>query len=178
MKGIILASLASGVSFVLATAILRLWRIERRAYAFLWVFAICFGLVIAVDLATPSDLMILPETLVATPRWFDLTSALFFFAAAFFGGVLQIYNLADRGLSLRILIDLQEQPDRRGTIESLFNEYGAGKGIGWMYQKRIDDMIRNGLIAIEDNIVTLTPRGAITARIFSIFRHLLRVEAS
>lgn len=153
---------------------LRLWRIERRAYALLRVFTICDGLIIATHLATPSDLMFLPSVLLAEPQWFDLASAQFFFTAAFAGGVLQMYNLADRGFSLRILIDLREWPDQRGTVETLFHGYSAGRGMGWMYQKRINDMSENGLITVNGRDVKLTERGSRTAQLFWRLRWLYR----
>jgi hypothetical protein len=47
-----------------------------------------------------------------------------------------------------------------------------------MYQKRIDDMTRNGLITIDDEVVTLTDRGARAARMFGLLRDFLRVDAN
>jgi hypothetical protein len=175
MKAVIFAGLATGSSFFIATVMLRYWKIERRARALLWVFVVTLGAMIAVSVATPSNLMILPDALLATPPWFDLVSSVFFFAAAFFGGILQIYNLADRGLSLRILIDLHEQPNRRGTVDSLYHGYGGGKGIGWMYRKRLDDMVRNGLITIDGGAVALTSRGRKSAGMVEPLRRFFKI---
>ena len=176
MKAIILASLVTVLSFVMVTAIFRLARIERRARALVFIFAAGVATIISISLATTPDLSILPEGLVATPPWFDLASAVFFFAAAFFGGIMQLYNLADRGFSLRILIDLKERADHGGTTDSLWFGYGAGKGIGWMYQKRINDMLRQDLIRIDGRIVTVTASGNMTARTFHCLRHVFHFE--
>jgi hypothetical protein len=177
MKALILAVLATCISFVFATMGFRLWRLAHRAFALLFVFGVCCAFMVAAYFLTPDDLLLFPSALLAQPKWFDLASALFFFAAAFFGGILQIYNLADRGLSLRILIDLLEQPRQRGTPELLFDAYSAGRGIGWMYSKRIEDMRQNGLITLADGDVTLTDRGARIARVFGFLRELARVRA-
>lgn len=176
MKAVILASLATVVSFVVITALFRWWRIERGARALLCVFSLGLGLVVVTEFSTFSDIFALPGVLATTPRWFDIASSIFFFTAAFFGGILQIYNLADRGFSLRILIDLHEHPNRRGTVNSLFHGYSDGRGIGWMYQKRIDDMLRNGLITVNGENLVLTDRGARTARVFRALRRIFRFD--
>jgi len=177
MKGIILATLATVLSFLLATSLFRLWHIERRAYALLWVFAIGAGFVITAHFVTPDDLAILPLSLTAQPQWFDLVSSLFFFGAAFFGGILQIYNLADRGFSLRLLIDLEETSAHSATAGFLFGRYSAGHGIDWMYRKRLDGMIRTKLITIDGDVVELTARGTAMAKIFMALRQVFRVKA-
>src|SRR2546427_463537 len=61
---------------------------------------------------TPHDLGFLPRPMLAEPPWFDLTACLFFYTAAFGGGVLQLYNLAERGFSLRILAELHAAKGR------------------------------------------------------------------
>jgi hypothetical protein len=176
MKALVLAGLATAMSFVLSTALFRLCHIERRAAALLAVFGLSLIMMIALCFATPDDLMIIPDNLLARPNWLDLASAVFFFFAAFLGGVLQLYNIADRGFSVRILIDLTEQPRGRATAATLLECYSRGKGIGWMYQKRIDDMIQNRLITVDFGTASLTERGARVAKIFGIMRRLLRVE--
>ena len=120
MKAVTLACFATTLSFVLSIALFRLCRIERRAAALLGVFVLSLLTMIACHFATPSDLWILPTNLLTHPNWLDLASSIFFFFAAFFGGVLQLYNIADRGFSVRILIDLAEQPSRRATARVTF----------------------------------------------------------
>jgi hypothetical protein len=177
MKAIILAAVACLVAFVLATCLFHLSRIVRRANALLWVFAVGLIFLITSSVATPDDLTFLPNRLMAEPRWFDLASSVFFFTAAFFGGVLQLYNLADRGLSLRILIDLLEQADQQGTVESMFEGYSQGKGMHWMYDKRIEGMVRNHLISFERNGFVLTTSGRRTAKVYAWLRRVLNVDA-
>lgn len=155
------------------TALFRLRAIERRAYALLWVFLAGLGLLVLLSLVTPVDLGFLPAALLAQPGWFDLLSAIFFYGAACFGGILQLYNLADRGFSLRILIDLLERASERGSADVLFAGYSRGKGIGWMYEKRIDGMLSNGLVMREAQALVLTRSGERIAAVYAGLRRFL-----
>lgn len=176
MKGIILASAAVVIAFIVSVAVFRLGRIERRAYVLLWIFAICAALLAGASWATPDDLLVLPRTLLAEPRWLDLVSSLFFFAGAFFGGLLQLYNLADRGFSLRVLIDVLELDDKPASAAVLYEAYSGGKGLVWMYQKRINDMVHNRLVIEDGDALVATDAGRRTAMIFGRLRRIFGVE--
>ena len=173
MKGIVLASAIMVVAFILSVLLFRLGRIERRAYALLWIFVVCALLLTWLSLVTSDDLTFLPNELLATPWWVDLLSSLVYFTAGFFGGILQLYNLADRGFSLRIMIDVLERGDQHNnSTASLFDGYSDGKGLAWMYQKRLDDLKRNGLVIVEGDTLVLTEAGRRTAIIFGRIRWL------
>jgi hypothetical protein len=177
VKAIILAAGATLATLVMMTVLFRLKAIERRAYALLWVFLAGLALLVVLGLATPVDLGFLPATLLAKPAWFDLLSAIFFYGAGCFGGVLQLYNLADRGFSLRILIDLLESAGERGSATALFAGYGQGKGLGWMYEKRIDGMLSNDLVMREAQALVLTPSGRRIAVVYASLRRFLNAPA-
>jgi hypothetical protein len=65
------------------------------------------------------------------------------YTAAIWGGILQLYNLGKRGFSLRILIDIDESSRSSLGLEDILRSYGAGKGIAWMLQKRVDDLVQS-----------------------------------
>src|SRR5262245_18050261 len=103
MKAILLA-LACG--FLLAGfATLRLGRgtTVSAVRIFMRTFAVLLVLLVAAHSLLPDDLGFLPAWMVSPLWWVDLGFCVFLFAAGFFGGVMQLYNLADRGFSLRIL---------------------------------------------------------------------------
>jgi hypothetical protein len=100
---------------------------------------------------------------------------LFLYSSAFFGGVLQLYNLTDRGLSLRIVIDVDLSTHGATTVEEVMTSYAAGMGITWMYQKRLDDMIRLKLIEVSGERVESTTAGRRIAARFEWLRRFLRV---
>jgi hypothetical protein len=174
MKAVILASLATLVNLAVVTAAFRSVRIERRALALVRLFFLCLAVLVGVHLATPDDLGVIPAALVARPGWFDLVNAVFFFGAAFFGGVLQLYNLAERGFSLRILIDVAERPGQTATVDEIQGGYSRGSGLGWMYEKRINGLVRQGLVAVENDDLVLTRRGMRMACVFAILRRFLK----
>jgi hypothetical protein len=174
MKAIILASGATVVSFIVAVIIFQAARIERRARALLLIYLVVLCGLAAVSLATSQSLWLLPQFLIAEPPWLDVIATLFFYSAAFFGGLLQLYNLADRGLSLRILIDVLERGPHGASLIELFEGYSAGRGLIWMYDKRLHGMVDSRLACVDGEMLVLTDRGRVLADIYSWLRRLLR----
>jgi hypothetical protein len=176
MKAIVLATGATGLTVILAVLVFRTARIERRAFALLLIYIAVLCGVVGVSLSTPEDLWFLPAEFIAKPQWLDLLAMSSFYSAAFFGGILQLYNLADRGLSLRILIDVVERGKHGATMPELFEGYSAGRGMTWMYDKRLDGMIKSGLAVVDEKDLQLTRRGERTAAIYSWLRHRLHAN--
>ena len=141
------------------------------------VFLITIPVYIVVYLVTPPDLWFLPDDLRDANYAFALIFGLIVHTAFFGGGVLQLYNLADRGLSLRILIDIMESQAQELTLEEVLENYGGGKGMGWMYQKRIEGMLDNKMIVMRNGDVQITDKGLKIARYFSWMRKFLNLEA-
>src|SRR5262245_40628518 len=108
MKAVLVATAMTCVLIVGVSVAFRLHPTSRRVRPLMLVYVGTLPLSMALWLFTPSDLGMLPTFLMTTPNWLDFLLMMFFFSAAHFGGVLQLYNLADRGLSLRMLIDIDE----------------------------------------------------------------------
>jgi hypothetical protein len=176
MKSLILASLMTLGEFALVTWIFRSGRVRRRAATMSRLFLASLPLFIAVHLATPRDLGILPVSLSEPSRAADLAFGLLVYGAAFFGGILQIYNLADRGFSLRILIDLDEVSGGPLSAEEIAERYSEGRGLEWMFTKRLEDLVEQGLVTIEGGVVRNSARGARTAALFDRLRTFLRSD--
>jgi len=141
---------------------------------------IYFGCVILLVLAwftTSVDLGFLAPSLLIEPGWLDFSLMLFFFTAAFFGGALQLYNLADRGFSLRILIDVEQTNYHAIDAEWLVANYGGGKGLTWMYGKRIEGLLETKLVDRKAEMLELTSKGERVADVFLAVRRFLRLES-
>jgi hypothetical protein len=176
MKAVILATAMTIVLLVLVTLALRHHPTPRRARKMMLIYVLCLIGAATVWFATSGDLGFLAQSLLIEPPWLDLSLMLFFFSAAFFGGVLQLYNLADRGLSLRILIDFAEADSRIIDTDWLIANYGGGKGLAWMYGKRIAGMLETGLVERKAGMIALTPKGTRTAAVLFAVRRFLRLE--
>jgi hypothetical protein len=167
MKEIIVAALSGGLLCALATIVFQAWQIERRARLLLLVYLICLCVLVAIYLVTPDDLGVLPPAMVVPSRTAGLLFCGFLYSAGFFGGVLQIYNLADRGLSLRMLIDISLSKEGKMTPLEMTRAYAAGKGLVWMYDKRLDGIVATGLARRVGDSIQITPKGAVFAQLFS-----------
>jgi hypothetical protein len=174
MKAILLALLAGLSVLGTTTVIFRVASAARSAKTMLLVFLIIAPVLTGLVLLTPADLGFLPTMLVSPLTVVDLGFALFLYTAGFFGGLLQLYNLADRGFSLRILIDAHELQFGCTSLDLVMTGYSAGKGIAWMYRKRIDGMTATGLIRLEAGNMELTGKGWRVARGFGWLRDFTR----
>jgi hypothetical protein len=176
MKAVILATAMTIVLLVVVTLVLRFHPTPRRARQMILSYFACLIGTALVWFATSADLGFLAQPLLIAPPWLDLSLMLFFFSAAFFGGLLQLYNLADRGLSLRILIDFAEADSRFIDIDWLIANYGGGKGLAWMYGKRIAGMLETNLVERKAEMIELTSKGARAAAVLFAVRRFLRLE--
>jgi len=176
MKAICLASAMTVVLLVLVTFCFRLYPSAHRARQMLLVYLFCLAVLVALWFATPDDLGLLGRSLLAKPTWLDFAATLFFFSAGFFGGALQLYNLCDRGFSLRILVDMLEAPTGGVDIDYLSANYSSGRGLVWMYRKRIDDIVAARFVIHANKSVTLTAKGQMLADLFINARRVLGVE--
>jgi hypothetical protein len=176
MKAILLALAAGALLFAVGT-----WQLCRvpggkGAGTWLLIYFAILPVFAAVHLLTPPDLGVLPSAFQIPIPIIDLGFFFFLYTVGFFGGVLQLYNLADRGFSLRILIDIQHAPQGVVTLEEVMKYYSAGRGIAWMYRKRVQGMIATGLVVENDGQLVLTDRGHRVARLFSWLQDVACVE--
>ena len=124
---------------------------------------------------TPDNLGFLPASLIENPA-VELVFLLFTYSSLFFGGMLQVYGLADRGFSLRISIDI----DKAGgcmTVPEVIKDYSMGKGTHWMYKKRVDGLLALKLTELHGDQMVIRPEGRRIAAPLHWIRAFLRVEA-
>jgi hypothetical protein len=176
VKGLLLAAAGSVVLAAAITVLLRAARPERRAAALFRMFVLSLPVFTAVYLLTPADLGLLPPSLV-DGRLAGVLYGVAVYAALFLGGWLQLYNLAERGCSLRILIDVDEHPRRAMTAADVLRGYGAGRGIDWMVAKRLDGLVTEGFAELNAGRLLPTPRGRRAASLFASARAALRLPA-
>jgi hypothetical protein len=176
MKAICLASAMTVVLLALVTFCFQLSPSAHRARQMLFVYLFCLAVLVTLWFATPDDLGFLGRSLLAEPAWLDFAAALFFFSAAFFGGALQLYNLCDRGFSLRILVDMLEAPADAVDIDYLTANYSSGRGLVWMYRKRIDDILAARFIDQVNKQIVLTAKGEMFADLFINADRVLGLE--
>jgi hypothetical protein len=176
MKAVCLASAMTIVLLVLVTFCFRLYPSAHRARQMLLVYLFCLAVLVVLWFATPDDLGLLGRSLLTQPAWLDFAATLCFFSAGFFGGALQLYNLCDRGFSLRILVDMLEAPADAVDVDYLTANYSSGRGLGWMYRKRIDDIVAARFIDQVNKQIVLTAKGEMFADLFINADRVLGLE--
>jgi hypothetical protein len=176
MKAIILATATAIILLVAVTIAFRFHQTTQRAGQMTLIYLGCVILSALIWFATSVDLGLLAPSLLIEPAWLDFSLMLFFFTAAFFGGALQLYNLADRGFSLRILIDVEGTDSHVVDADWLVANYGGGKGLSWMYGKRIEGLLETKLVDRKAETIELTSKGARAADVFLAVRRFLGLE--
>jgi hypothetical protein len=71
---------------------------------------------------------------------------------------MQVFSQACRGFSLRVLVDV----DRCGQLDlgGILREYGGGRGVGWLLEKRIVVLERQGmLVRGPEGSLAVCPKG-------------------
>lgn len=176
MKGLLLAATASLLYPLLVMLLFRRVTIRRRAAAMLRLFLATVPLYAGAYAATPADLGFLPPWLVE-PRFVPACAlGLFVHGALFFGGWLQVYNLADRGCALHILLAIGESPARVLSAAEIEARYNRGREPHWMPDKRIESVLDVGLATLRDGRLRATPRGVRAARLFGPLRAFLHLD--
>jgi hypothetical protein len=168
-KSLLLATGFAIGYLVVATMLFRLFAIQERARAMTLLFIASVGPLTAFFFMTPADLGFLPEFLTEPIFLVDFLFCMFLYAAAYGGGILQLYNLADRGFSLRIVIDVAKQPSGL-TTEEIFTGYSDGKGLPWMYDKRIQNLLENEMCEVKEGRLRNLPAGTRLAKLFGRLR--------
>jgi hypothetical protein len=177
MKAVIVAAAMTLVLLLVVTLAFRLRPTQERAKQMTLLYFGCAVVAALAWLVTPVNLGFLGPSLLIEPRWLDLALMLFFLSSAFFGGVLQLYNLADRGFSLRILIDLDAATPCSGGLDGLVKTYGGGQGLTWMYGKRLHGLLAGDFVRRESDTLELTAKGRRTAEMFDAAHRFLRLDS-
>jgi hypothetical protein len=174
LKGVVVAMVAGAMCFTVLTIGLRALDVRRRAGFMVSVWLLTVPAFVTLHYVTPADLGFLPASMTEPWPVADLLLGVIAYAAVFFGGILQLYNLADRGLSLRVLIDLTTSGPM--TVDEMVKAYSAGRGMRWMYAKRMEGLIDHDLVRQNGERVALTPSGRRAAVIFARLQRILRIE--
>jgi hypothetical protein len=91
-------------------------------------------------------------------------------------GYVEFWSLVERSFSLRILIDTATSPDGRSRSD-LAKSYSEGRGLAWMMDKRVEDLVGARMLAASEGGFRLTTGGRLVARVFSALQRLLRIDA-
>src|SRR5690242_3661120 len=123
----ILLALLLGIVYVLhITVLFRAFKFRRPTAVLFTSFVASVPIYILLYLLAPPELLRLTERL-DTPRWLDAAFGLLLYCAGVLGGVVQLYNLAERGFSLRILIDIMESPRQALSEPEIMTGYSQGR---------------------------------------------------
>ncbi len=89
-------------------------------------------------------------------------------------GYIELWSLIERSFTLRILLDAADA--RAGlTREEIAATYSDGRGLDWMMEKRIDDLLGSRMLVKDEGHLRLTARARLIAATFGLIQRASRV---
>lgn len=107
----------------------------------------------------------------ATPRTLLIVASLWMTLAL---GYLQVVSMLTRSISLRLLVELAEDPG--ATRDDLFRNYAGGRGFDWLLEKRLSGLETAGLVLRAEGRLTATRLGRALGRAGLRAQHILALE--
>jgi hypothetical protein len=89
-------------------------------------------------------------------------------------GYVEFWSLIERSFTLRILVDAA-QAARGLTRAEIANRYSEGRGLDWMMEKRINDLVGARMLVKDDGQFRLTRRARLIAWLFARIQQVFRV---
>ena len=101
--------------------------------------------------------------------------ACFCVIAFFCLGYMEFFSMLCRGFSLRIITDIYIRQSI--SAEKMISEYADGKGIDWMFNKRLNDMSKLKLISFNGKDLSLIyPQGHFCSYASSLIKKILNLK--
>lgn len=169
------AILLSGAAFLLFFVVhavwlhwrkpLNRWRVVTQFFwLFLGIYTLAFWL-----LPIPNWLGILNTESVSAILFAWANGAALYILV--FLGYAQFYFLIDRSVSARIMIEIEQSPQKRLRIEEIHEHYDPKK----MQTRRLYDMLNGGYMIKEGEYYKNTKKGELHARIFRFCKTYLHL---
>jgi hypothetical protein len=89
-------------------------------------------------------------------------------------GYIEFWSLVERSFSLRILIDTSARGSGL-TRDEIAKHYSEGRGLDWMMEKRIKDLLGSGMLEAAGRTATLSRRGRVVARVFRVLGRIFSI---
>ena len=167
MAGVVLAIIAfvvAAVAHIVFSHLIRVTHRERVLIRFMLV-AIA-GYVVGYPLTAPTLARIVTLPSMATAWDFvGGLACLGFFVL----GYIEFWSIVERSVSLRLLIDVDAAPSGL-TRDELRARYSGGRGLQWLMDKRVGDLIGSRMVERDDHGLRLTARGRAVGAVFRTVR--------
>lgn len=103
-------------------------------------------------------------------KWFAWANGAVLYILVFLGYA-QFYFLVDRGVSARIMVEIEQSPEKRLRVEEIHERYDPKK----MQTRRLYDMLYGGYMIKEGEYYKNTKKGELHARIFRFCKTYLHL---
>lgn len=167
MSGVVLAIIAfivAASAHVVFSHLTRAVRRERVLIRFMLAAIILYivgypiaGPVLAHSIALPS-----------MPRLLDFLGGLACMGFLVLGYI-EFWSIVERSVSLRLLIDVTDAPAGL-TRDELRARYAGGRGLQWLMEKRVGDLVGSRMVEHQGAVLRLTGRGRLVGVVFRAVR--------
>lgn len=170
LKGVVLAVIAILLFLVVHVTIFRI-SVPRLRFIALTRLACVIGLLyVLAYLLTPPTLGFLPKDLVGGGWAIDFVNGMFIYVFLFIGYSMS-YFLVDRGFSARIMVEIEQSPERRLVPDEIARRYS----IAMVLDRRLNEMLEIGQIHVRDGRYRNTEKGHRAASVFRFAKRFLQL---
>lgn len=170
LKGVILACSAFLI-FLVSHVLLFQIRVPQQRFFTMARIACGIGLgLIVVHRITESNLGFLPHAYTRAGWAVDLLNAELVYGFLFVGYCM-FFFLVDRGFSGRIMIEVENAPDRRLRQQDISSRYS----LEMVLQRRLAEMLEIGRVVKNDGRYCNTGKGQTAARLFAFVKRFLQL---
>lgn len=170
LKGLLLA-FAGFLLFLAVHICLFRWRMPERRFMAMVRLAFTIGLgLIILHWATPSDLGFLSSDYITAGWAVDLLNEILVYGFLFIGYCM-FYFLVDRGFSGRIMIEIEQAPERYLRMQEIAARYS----MEMVLKRRLSEMLEIGRVVEAKGRFRNTTRGESAASLFAFVKRFLQL---
>lgn len=170
LKGLLLAS-GGFLIFLVAHAGLFRWSMPERRFVAMVRLATVIGVgMIVFHRMTSSDLGFLPAFSTGAGWGVDLLNGTLVYGFLFIGYCM-FYFLVDRGFSGRIMIEIEQAPERRLRRQDIAARYS----MEMVLQRRLGEMLEIGRVVVKEGKFCNTAKGQSAAAKFAFVKRFLQL---
>jgi hypothetical protein len=149
----------------------RFLTLVRIFYALIPLYALLYILIPTDALVMiPADPRVIPGTVIGLSKIFNFFVGFATYISIFFG-YCQFYFIMDRSVSIRMMIELEDDPDKKMTKEEIKKAYDFDDFIS----RRLKHMLDSRYITEESGYYYNTGKGRLHARLFRFLKEYLKL---
>ncbi len=165
LKGIVIAFFCFILFLLIHAVIFHNWKVKKRFQAIIIIFYSLFLVYTLIYFLTPSFLTYADSSVIA-----GFVNGVVIYVFLFFG-YCQFYFIIDRSISVRVMIELENSPEKQLTAEEIKKVYSLDS----LLTRRLGQMVGTNYIVESSGFYKNTRKGRYEARFFKFLKDFMQL---